>query len=51
MHPQPIQKLTLESVQVRGVLVPLRRPLVAKVGEFTHWPLIQGAGWNGTKTR
>ncbi len=40
MNAQAIQKLTLESVQVRGVLVPLRRPLVAKVGEFTQWPFI-----------
>lgn len=33
-------KLTLEGVQVRAVSVPLRRPLVAKVGEYSHWPLI-----------
>lgn len=32
--------LTLESVQARAVSVPLRRPIVAKVGQFTHWPLI-----------
>lgn len=32
--------LTLESVQVRAVSVPLRRPIVAKVGQFTHWPLL-----------
>ena len=32
--------LTLESVKVRAVSVPLRRPIVAKVGHFTHWPLI-----------
>ena len=32
--------LTLESVKVRTVSVPLRRPIVAKVGQFTHWPLI-----------
>ena len=40
MNAEPIQKLTLESVQVRGVVVPLRRPIVAKVGEYAHWPLI-----------
>lgn len=33
-------KLTFESVQVRAVSVPLRRPIVAKVGEYRHWPLI-----------
>lgn len=40
MNPQPMPTLTLESVQVRGVVVPLRRPIVAKVGEFSHWPFI-----------
>lgn len=35
-----IQKLTFESVQVRAVLVPFRRKIIAKVGEFTHWPFI-----------
>lgn len=32
--------LTLESVTVRTVSVPLRRPIVARVGQFAHWPLI-----------
>jgi len=32
--------LTLEGVRVRAVSVPLRRPIVAKVGRFTHWPLL-----------
>lgn len=32
--------LTFESVQVRAVSVPLRRPIVAKVGTYTQWPLI-----------
>lgn len=36
----PLQKLTLESVDVRACSVPLRRPLVAKVGHFTEWPFI-----------
>jgi len=40
IKPGAAQKLTFESVQVRAVSVPLRRPLVAKLGEFTHWPLI-----------
>ena len=40
MSAQQFQKLTLESVQVRGVLVPLRRPIVAKVGEYAQWPFI-----------
>ena len=33
-------KLTLRSVAVRAVLVPLRRPIVSKVGSFDKWPLI-----------
>ncbi|HEX7812686.1 MAG TPA: enolase C-terminal domain-like protein [Burkholderiales bacterium] len=33
-------KLILESVQVRAVSVPLRRPLVAKVGNYPNWPFI-----------
>jgi mandelate racemase len=34
------EKLTLRSVDVRPVLVPLRRPIVSKVGLFDQWPLI-----------
>lgn len=31
---------TLESVEVRGVVVPLRRPVVSKAGQFAEWPLL-----------
>jgi mandelate racemase len=34
------QKLTLQSIDVRAVSVPLRRPVVSKVGLFKDWPLI-----------
>jgi mandelate racemase len=34
------EKLTLQSVDVRAVSVPLRRPIVSKVGVFAEWPLI-----------
>ena len=34
------QKLTLQSIEVRAVSVPLRRPVVSKVGLFKDWPLI-----------
>jgi len=34
------EKLTLKSVDVRVVLVPLRRPVVSKVGLFDQWPMI-----------
>jgi mandelate racemase len=37
---KPANRLTLESVQVRAVSVPLRRPIVAKVGAFNEWPFI-----------
>jgi mandelate racemase len=36
MRPQ----LTLRSVRARPVVVPLRRPVVSKVGLFEDWPLI-----------
>jgi mandelate racemase len=32
--------LTLAGVRVRPVVVPLRRPVVSKVGQFRDWPLI-----------
>ncbi len=32
--------LTIRSVTVRPVLVPLKRPIAAKVGAFTDWPLV-----------
>lgn len=34
------EKLTFRSVEVRAVAVPLRRPVVSKVGLFEHWPMI-----------
>jgi mandelate racemase len=34
------EKLTLKSVMVRPVLVPLRRPVVSRVGLFDSWPII-----------
>ncbi len=33
-------KLTLKSVRARSVVVPLRRPVVSKVGLFRDWPMI-----------
>src|SRR5262245_51704636 len=32
--------LTLKSVRARPVRVPLKRPIVSKVGLFDDWPLI-----------
>jgi mandelate racemase len=32
--------LTYQSIDVRAVSVPLRRPVVSKVGRFDEWPLI-----------
>jgi mandelate racemase len=34
------QQLTLDSVRVHALSVPLRRPIVAKVGTFEQWPFI-----------
>ncbi len=33
-------KLTLESVEVRVVSIPMRRPIVSKVGIYPEWPFI-----------
>jgi mandelate racemase len=33
-------KLTLKSVRVRPVAVPLKRPVVSKVGLFEDWPIL-----------
>jgi mandelate racemase len=38
--PMKLEKLTWRSVNVRPVVVPLRRPVVSKVGLFDQWPLI-----------
>ena len=32
--------LRLDHVDVRPVLVPLRRPVVSRVGTYEQWPLI-----------
>jgi mandelate racemase len=34
------ERLTLRSVNARSVLVPMRRPVVSKVGLFDRWPVI-----------
>jgi mandelate racemase len=38
--PTAAQFLTVKGVQVRPVVVPLKRPIVSKVGLFQDWPLI-----------
>jgi len=35
-----LERLTLKSATVRSVSIPLRRPVVSKVGVFREWPLI-----------
>ena len=35
-----IDKLTYRSVRTRAALLPLTRPVVARVGEFREWPVI-----------
>jgi mandelate racemase len=35
-----VPSLTLRRVDVRTVSVPLKRPVVSKVGQFNRWPLI-----------
>ena len=33
-------ELVVRDVTVRSVVVPLRRPLATKVGDFSQWPLL-----------
>src|SRR3712207_8755012 len=33
-------RLTLQGVRARPVVVPLKRPIVSKVGLYCEWPLI-----------
>ena len=40
MNPTPPVRLTLDKVVVRVIQAPLRRPIVAKIGEFKSWPFI-----------
>ena len=32
--------IVVRDVVVRAVVVPLRRPLATKVGDFSRWPLL-----------
>ena len=34
------ERLTLKTVRVRAVAVPLKRPVVSKVGLFREWPML-----------
>ena len=40
MTPPTPPRLTLERINSRVLSVPLRRPIVGKVGEYHHWPFI-----------
>ena len=35
-----LPKLTFESVTLRTVAIPMRRPIIAKVGTYPEWPFI-----------
>ncbi|WP_108663406.1 enolase C-terminal domain-like protein [Acuticoccus kandeliae] len=36
----PLERLTLRSVRARPVVLPLERPIVARIATITRWPLI-----------
>jgi mandelate racemase len=40
MNPTPPVRLTLDKIVVRVLKLPLRRPIVAKRGEFKTFPFI-----------
>jgi mandelate racemase len=35
-----VPRLTLRSIELRSVSIPLKRPVVSKVGRFDRWPLV-----------
>ena len=35
-----LEKLTFDSVRIRAVAIPMKRPIVAKVGTFEQWPFV-----------
>ena len=35
-----VPRLALRAVELRSVSIPLKRPVVSKVGLFDRWPLI-----------
>ena len=36
----PFEPLTVDRIEARAVLLPLKRPVVSKIGLFREWPLI-----------
>ncbi len=40
MSPAVSRALTLKMIETTPVMLPLRRPVVSKVGLFREWPLI-----------
>lgn len=36
----PAAELVVREVVARAVVVPLRRPLTTRIGEFARWPLV-----------
>jgi len=34
------EQTTIKNISVRAALVPLRRPVIAGIGRFEHWPLV-----------
>ena len=36
----PVPRLTLRSVEIRCVSIPMQRPVVSNVGRFDRWPLV-----------
>ena len=35
-----VPRLTLRTIELRSVSIPLKRPVVSKVGLFDRWPLV-----------
>ena len=37
---KPLEHLTFHSLELQPVLIPLKRPIVSKVGSFSEWPVV-----------
>ncbi|SPB18586.1 N-succinyl-L-Arg/Lys racemase [Caballeronia novacaledonica] len=37
---KPLAQLTFHSLELQPVLIPLKRPIVSRVGSYSDWPVI-----------
>lgn len=37
---KPLEQLTFHSLELQPVLIPLKRPIVSRVGSYSDWPVV-----------